>query len=83
MEREFILLCEKHGIEYTKPEQEKDNPSNLDFYLPEYDVSVEVKQFPTERIHDQMIKSGQKDIIVLVGKGSIKALHYMISGLKP
>jgi hypothetical protein len=78
IEKAFARLCDDFDIRYKRPEKDPKSQSTLDFQLLDYDVSVEVKQFPTERIHDQMVRSGEKNIIVLVGRGSVEALRKLM-----
>lgn len=43
----------------------------LDFYLPDYDVFVEVKQFHSGRISEQMSRA--ENVIAIQGRGAAKA----------
>jgi hypothetical protein len=42
------------------------NPTNLDFYLPEHGIHIEVKQFYTPRIADQMSRAN--NVIAIQGR---------------
>jgi hypothetical protein len=54
---------------------ESENKSQmLDFYLPDNDVYIEVKQFHTERVINQL--ASQENVILLQGR---KAIHYFNS----
>ena len=76
VELAFEQLLIKHGIVYSCPDQEKGLPgqTKLDFFLPEFQLTVEVKTYSTPRLHDQITRSGKEEegLIVLVG---IKAVH--------
>lgn len=79
VEKAFMALCEKREIKYTRPEKEKHNSSNLDFYLPYYGLYVEVKAFSCDRIHDQIKDHGS--VMVLVGESAVQAFGELISQL--
>lgn len=58
---------------------ESENPhQGLDFYLPEYDVFLEVKKFHSDRISRQM--ASRDNVIAVQG---VKAVNFLISILKP
>ena len=51
-------------------------PSNgLDFYLPDFDVHIECKQFYTDRISDQLQRA--EDVIVVQGRKSAMFLRHV------
>lgn len=56
------------GIKYYTEYSGK--TKNLDFYLPEYDIYIEVKQFHSERINEQMSRAN--NVICIQGKESAK-----------
>ena len=72
MEAGFADACLAHGIEAIP----HDHISGLDFYLPAYDVYVEVKQFHSPRISEQM--SRQKNVIAIQGMGALAAFAQLL-----
>lgn len=54
LEKQMASLLDRCGIDYTRPEQDRRDPTNLDFYLPDFDLYVEVKQFHTPRVEKQL-----------------------------
>lgn len=58
--------------------EENKNLANLDFYLPRINVYIEVKQFHSKRISNQMERAS--NVIVAQGKEAIEALASMIKG---
>ncbi|MGJ1366298.1 hypothetical protein [Sphingobacterium spiritivorum] len=56
--------------------ESQNNGSNLDFYLPDFDVYIEVKQFHTERIGNQL--STKDNVIVFQGKKTIQFLKLLV-----
>jgi len=54
------------------------NPTWLDFYIPDWSVAIEVKQFHSERIGNQML--GTKNVIVLQGSASVDFFCSVLNG---
>lgn len=52
--------------------------AKLDFYLPDHDTHIEVKQFHTPRSIPQIERSGS--VILIVGKKAARAFAEMITG---
>lgn len=79
VELAFIALCHKHGYKVENP------PDNrIDFYLPDFGLYVEVKQYPTPRLHAQLesIDAGPANpALVLVGESAVNALDRMIDAV--
>lgn len=50
----------------------------LDFYLPSYDLAVEIKAAPTERMARQLERSGHRDVVVLVGFLAVRKFAMML-----
>lgn len=67
------------GIDFVHESQDKDQ--GLDFYLPKYDVYIEVKQFHADRISRQM--ASKDNVIAVQGKKSVAFIINMIENLKP
>ncbi|CAB4218679.1 hypothetical protein UFOVP1605_41 [uncultured Caudovirales phage] len=62
------------GISFIHESQRK---QRLDFYLPDFDIWIEVKKFDSERTGEQ-IKS-QENVVLIQGK---KAMEFFIGVLK-
>ena len=62
------------GIKFTHESENK--AQGLDFYLPEYDLLIEVKQFASERTADQL--RGQVNVMLLQGMPACHAFANMI-----
>jgi hypothetical protein len=78
MERLIEAALIDAGIAY-----ESDNgggsPANLDFYLPAFDLHIEVKRLHSDRIAAQMARA--ENVIVAQGKPAVEALARMIAAL--
>lgn len=72
MERGFAELCARAGIAC----QSDDHRSGLDFYLPDFDVYVEVKQYHSDRIAEQM--SRRPNVIAIQGRTALAAFAKMV-----
>ena len=77
IEQAFIKMCLELGIKYTRPEHAG---GRIDFYLPAFDLYVEVKAWPTPRIVAQLesVEAGKNAAMVLVGMESIRALRQLL-----
>lgn len=75
LEKQLAEALENSGIEYIH-ESEKGN-QNLDFYLPYFDLYIEVKQYHSDRISKQM--SSKDNVIAIQG---IKSVNFLINVLK-
>lgn len=67
-----ILISQK--IKFIH-ESEK-NGSNLDFYLTDYDVYIEVKQYHTDRVAKQL--ASKDNVILIQGRKSIAMLTKLL-----
>ena len=67
-------ILERHNIEFVHESQ--NNGSNIDFYLPDYDVYIEVKQYHSDRVINQLNK--RDNIILIQGIGSIKMIERLL-----
>lgn len=74
LEKEVAELLTKRGIDFIHESQ--NNGSNLDFYLPSYDVYIEVKQYHTDRVINQLSK--KDNVILIQGKKSISFLKAIL-----
>jgi hypothetical protein len=48
----------------------------LDFYLPAFDIYIEIKQFHSERIHKQM--GLQENVIAIQGKKAVEFIEKLL-----
>lgn len=72
MEEGFKNFCLDNNIAAVP----HDAVSGLDFYLPDYDCYVEVKQFHSDRIAKQMSK--RDNVIAIQGKGALECFKKMM-----
>lgn len=64
----------RKGITFIHESQDPDQ--DLDFYLPDYDVYIEVKQFYADRISRQL--ASRDNVIVIQGRKSIEFLADLV-----
>ena len=76
LEDAAAALLDELGVRYERD----DNVSGLDFKLLDYPVYVEVKQFHSERIADQM--SRVRNVIVIQGTESLEVLRALFAAEK-
>lgn len=53
----------------------------LDFYLPDWGIYIEVKQFHSRRIAEQMSRT--PNVIAIQGIGAARLFAFLISGRRP
>ena len=83
IELAMIALLERHKIAYERPDRQQDNPVNLDFYLPEHGIYIEVKQFHTDRIARQLAAVPERSTaIALVGPTCVSDFAKLCSLLR-
>ena len=75
VEEQLAKTLDDVGIQYVHESENKEQ--RLDFYLPFFDVYIEVKQYHSERISDQM--SSKDNVIALQG---IKSVQFLTTVLK-
>lgn len=63
-----------NGVNYRRADDMK---ARLDFFLPDFNVYIECKQFHTPRTNEQLQRA--TDIIVVQGRGSLKFLDSLIA----
>jgi hypothetical protein len=82
LEAEMARILDLHQIVYTRPEKDKSDASTLDFYLPKYGLSIEVKAWSCERMHEQIRRSGRErsGVMVLIGMPAVHALRMLLEG---
>ena len=61
------------GIRFV---EENETPERLDFYLPDFDVFIEVKQFHSDRIGEQMSRA--PNVIAAQGAAAVGLLAKLI-----
>jgi len=62
-----------NGIRFVDRDQ---GPARLDFYLPDFDVHIEVKRFHSERIGEQMGRA--ENVICIQGMKSLEFLEHFL-----
>lgn len=67
----------KASLEFVM-ENDMMNAAGLDFYLPQYDIYIEVKSFYSERIAEQMSRA--KNVIAIQGEQSARVFADMVCG---
>ena len=70
IERIIEIGLDEGGIPHVGEEDPR--ALNLDFYLPDFDVHIEVKQFHTPRISEQMSRAS--NVIAIQGQTAAKLL---------
>lgn len=73
MEGMIRAALTRAGIRFVEGDR---NPARLDFYLPEFDLYIEVKQFHSDRIAGQMARA--ENVIVAQGSKAVEALAALI-----
>lgn len=81
VEQAFMDVCAAAGIRYERPER---MGGRVDFYLPDFELFVEVKAYSCERLHEQLesIDAGRNAAMVLIGVKSVAAFARMIGATK-
>lgn len=74
MELIISAALKREGFAYS----DERSPQNkgLDFYLPEYGLHIEVKQFHSDRIAEQMSRA--ENVIVAQGRGPVEFLAALL-----
>jgi hypothetical protein len=82
LENGMVALLTEAGIRFTRPDQDATDPANLDFFLPDFSLYIEVKQFHSHRIAEQLSKVPErKSAIVLVGPNAIADFKQLVDAL--
>ncbi len=74
LEKEIGELLVAKGIDFIHESEDKEQ--ELDFYLPQHDVYIEVKQFHADRISQQM--KTKDNVIAIQGKESIEFIKSIL-----
>ena len=81
--KQMVALFDGADIDFTRPERDRRDPTNLDFYLSTIDLYIEVKMFHTDRIAAQLAKVPEgKSVMVLIGPQSVAAFKRLCSNLE-
>ena len=75
LEEAIAKALDNAGIKYVHESENKEQ--GLDFYLPKFDVYLEVKQFHADRISRQM--RSKDNVIAIQGMKSLNFLITMIN----
>jgi len=75
LEKQIAEMLDSLKIDFIH--ESEDKHQGLDFYIPKYDVYIEVKQFHAERIHRQI--SSRDNVIVIQGIQSVNLLKSLIT----
>lgn len=70
LEDEVGRALERAGIKFSTNQR-------LDFYLPDFDIYLEVKRYDTPRVLSQL--ESQENIILIQGKKSVAAFVNLLS----
>ena len=80
LEKAMAALLDEAGIPYVRPEIVRSDPTTLDFYLPTIDLYVELKQWHSPRLADQIAKVPvASDVMILIGRNSVDRLKKLIA----
>jgi hypothetical protein len=74
LEKRVAEVLDKAEIEFVHESENKEQ--GLDFYLPFFDVYIEIKQFHADRISRQM--SSKDNVIAVQGTKSVNLLIAML-----
>jgi hypothetical protein len=78
LELRIIKLLDYKNIAFIHESQTsfpRKNGRSLDFYLPDFDLYIEVKAFHTERINKQLGAYANENIILIIQEASILFLE--------
>jgi len=78
LEKDVADILEGFNVRYVH--EYEDHKLKLDFYLPDYDVYIEVKRFHAERSNRQL--KSQDNVILIQGKNSIVFLKSLLEKFK-
>jgi hypothetical protein len=75
LETKIAAALDAAGIEYLTDYEGK-SPANLDFYLPDYDLYLEIKGGHSDRISGQMAR--HHNVIAIQGVKSVAFVTYLL-----
>lgn len=79
LEKKVAEILDSIQIEYVHESEIKHKPI-LDFYLPKYDIYIEVKKFYSERAIRQL--SGKDNVILIQGIESVKFIQQLLINIE-
>lgn len=68
-EEQFVAVLTELGVSYRRP------AGRLDFYLPDFNLYVELKTYPCERLEGQLESVMPSPVMVLCGPDSVAAFR--------
>lgn len=82
LEKQFVAILDAAAIGYIRPDRDHDDPTTLDFYLPDLDLYIELKQYHSDRITRQLANLPENsNALVLIGRNSVHAFRAFIRQL--
>ena len=78
LENIVAAALERSGTRFIHETEDNKRTMGLDFYLPDIDVHIEVKQFHSDRISKQMSRAD--NVIALQGHFAVAAFCTMLCG---
>lgn len=69
LEKEVAKILKSKGIKFVHESYKNGIDQRLDFYLPDFDVYLEVKKFHTERTIQQL--EYQRNVILIQGRNQL------------
>ena len=83
LEKQMAALLERSGIDFTRPDQNRNDPTTLDFFLPQLNIYIEVKQYHSDRINRQLSAVPERTTaILLMGPAAVGDLERLCNCLK-
>jgi hypothetical protein len=82
LEEQFEALLRDRRIAFTRPERDAADPTTLDFLLPALRIYVEVKQFHTPRLANQLANvPADFTVITLTGRDAVASFEALMREL--
>lgn len=82
LEQGMETLLRESGIRFVRPERIPGSHIKLDFWLPDFDLFIELKQFPTPRLDAQLEPiDPTKNVMVLIGRNSLWAFQALVMAI--
>lgn len=78
LEQRVGELLKKVGIKAIHESINKE--SALDFYLPDYEIYIEIKKYHSDRVINQL--KSRDNIILVQGRKSVEFLEIILCGIK-
>lgn len=74
LEKEIAELLTVKGIKFIH--ESEDRNLRLDFYLPDFDIYLEIKQYHSDRVNEQL--KSEENVIVIQGKKSLEFFKHAL-----